>query len=292
MGTDLHDACAVIDVLDRASQAMRDTPVRDHSVVRLPARGRLLVTGDLHDNPAHLAKILTLARLAESPDHHVIVHEMIHSDKLINGVDLSYRMLCRVAELVVQYPDQAHPLLANHELSQMTDAGVTKGSGNSVELFDRGLEYVFHAHWEEVEQAIERFIAAMAIALVSESGLWCSHSLPGARMRKYFDPEVISRELTKEDYTGPRGSAYQMVWGRGHTLEEIEELAGMWNVRLFCLGHQHLESGIECRGRKLIVLNSDHERGVVLPIGLPGDAPDAEQAISAAIPLSALPNSE
>jgi len=145
----------VTDLMDGAAQTLRGSSARDRSVVRLPPRGRLLATGDLHDNPIHLAKIIRLSRLDASPDHHVVLHEMIHGGNLINGMDFSHRMLCRVAELALRFPNQVHPLLANHELAQLTGKGVSKGAGDSVALFNAGLQYVFatdgrtcRGHWQ------------------------------------------------------------------------------------------------------------------------------------------------
>src|SRR5687767_1456004 len=61
--TDLRDGAAVAELFERAAEALRSSPARDHSIHRVPARGRLLATGDVHDNPAHLLKIMKLARL-------------------------------------------------------------------------------------------------------------------------------------------------------------------------------------------------------------------------------------
>lgn len=252
--------------------------------MRLPGRGRLLVTGDLHDNPMNLRTILGLARLDESPDHHVVLHEIIHSERLVNGVDLSHRMLVRVAELIIERPGQVHLLLANHELAQMLGQGVTKGAGNSVELFNHGLEFVFGDDCETVAEAINGFIRALPLALVSESGVLCAHSLPSPRTMKSFDLDVLDRELGGKDYEPGTGSAYLMVWGRGYDEAEIGVLAEHWGVTLFCLGHDHVDKGITMRGQKVIVLNSDHEMGTVVPIEL-GNVPSAEEALLHAIRL-------
>src|SRR5687767_13490267 len=96
-------------------------------------------------------------------------------------------MLARVAELVMRYPGQVHPLLANHELAQMTGRGVSKGAGNSVVLFNDGLEYVFGDECEAVSTALKEFIAAMPLALLSESGVFCAHSLPAPHAMQNFD---------------------------------------------------------------------------------------------------------
>ena len=152
----------------------------------LPASGRLLATGDLHDNPEHLQKIIALARL-ETPDHHLVLHEIVHSDHLVNGLDLSHRMLARVAELLLEYPHQVHVLLANHELAQMTGQGVSKGAGNSVVLFDAGLEFAYGDEWLAVAEAIKRFVRAMPLAARSESGVFCAHSLPAPAAMDRFE---------------------------------------------------------------------------------------------------------
>lgn len=280
-----RDPRHVCDLLDQAAQAMRTDSKRRGCAVRLGARGRLLATGDLHDNPMHLDAILTLARLDRDADHHVVLHEMIHSERLVNGVDLSHRMLVRAAQLVVDYPGQVHVVLANHELSQMTGAGVSKGAGNNVELFHDGLEYAFGDAWAEVGERIADFIAAMPLALLSESGVLCAHSLPAGPTAGSFDTAVLERALTEPDYQRPDGAAYQMVWGRGYAAADVERFSEAWGVRLFCLGHQHAETGIDLVLPNVLVINSDHARACAVPIDL-AEPPSGEEAFMSAIPLS------
>lgn len=302
----------MVEVFERAAGAMADSPLRQGSAVRIGAHAtpqaapgtnqdrshatpraagasaRLLVTGDLHDNPAHLQKILALAKLDESPGHHVVFHEIIHGERLVNGVDFSHRMLARIAELAVAHPTQVHPLLANHELAQLTGKGISKGAGNSVEMFNEGLEYVFGDDWLEVDAAIKRFIAAMPLALITDRGVLCAHSLPAEAMMDRFDAAVLDRPPTADDYAAPSGSAHLMVWGRNHSIEHIERLASAWGVKLLCIGHEHVETGAEARGSRLLILNSDHERGRVVGIDLMTDPPSAEDALLRAVPLAAV----
>lgn len=287
-----NDAQAIIDLFKTAGQALLTSARRSKSIARLPPRGRLIATGDLHDNPFHLEKVIAVARLEASPDHHVVMHEMIHGERLLNGMDFSYRMLTRVAELVIAHPDQVHPVLANHELAQMTGRGVSKGAGNSVQLFNDALDYVFGDDTVDVADAINGFIRAMPIALLSdglagEGGVLCAHSLPMEAMMRHFDIDLFDRDLTEEDYRAPHGSAYLMVWGRRHTIEQVEQLAERWGVKLFCLGHEHAETGIEMRGPRVLILNTDHERATVLPIDLAA-VPTAEEAFIHALPLAAI----
>lgn len=266
---------------------MRSSPVRTGSAIRLPRRGRLLVTGDLHDNPEHFRKIVQVAKLDVSPDHHLVLHELIHGEHLLNGMDFSYRTLTNVANLICRFPGQVHPLLANHELSQLTGRGVSKGAGNSVNLFNDAVEYVFGDAAGEVTGAMHDFFLAMPLALITESGALAAHSLPNQAAMKSFDIDILNRDLTKEDYLSPTGSAYQMVWGRMYDESTSEKLAEAWGVEMFLLGHQHVETGIEQVLPRVIVLNSDHERAVVLPMDL-SELPSAEEALISAIPLQAV----
>lgn len=277
----------MIELFEQSARAMCDDQRRSGCVVRLPAHGRLTATGDLHDNPANLARIMTLARCAESSDHHVVLHEIIHGDRLVNGLDFSYRMLARAAALVLEYPGQVHPLLANHELAQMTGAGVSKGAGDGVDLFNGGLEYVFGDDWSDVAAAIGRFIRAMPLALISDSGVCCAHSLPNARLTKRLDLDVLNRDLSQDDYVGPTGNAYLVVWGRMYDDDSVQQIADAWGVNLFCLGHRHVDTGIERHGARVVVINSDHERATALPIDLSA-VPDADGAVAAAVPLAAI----
>ena len=208
---------------------------------------------------------MTLAELAESPSNHVLLQELIHGDRLVNGLDFSFRMLARVALAVLAHPGQVHPVLGNHELAQYTRRAVSKGAGNNIEHFEGGVEWVFGDDTDLVLSAIDVFFAAMPLGVLTESGLLCTHSLPDAARMNGFDASVIERKLVREDYEGITGSAWMLTWGRSHDPEVLESLALGWGVKTFCIGHQHVEQGIRCDGPRLVALNSDHARGVAVP---------------------------
>ena len=286
----ITNATAAAELFERSAEMLFAQRPGRQAAVRIGAAGRLLATGDLHDNPEHLAKLVRVAKLDDGANHHLVLHEMIHSERLVNGVDLSHRMLARAADLVIRYPTQVHVLLANHELAQLTGRGVSKGAGNSVELFHAGLEFAFGDDAETVHEAIQSFIRAMPVALVSDSGVLCAHSLPGAHAAEKFDIDMLDRPLTDADYDPASGSASLMVWGRELTRAWVDQLASTWNVRLFCLGHQHVDTGAESPMPGVVILNSDHDHGACLPIDL-AHVPSTEEAIMYAIPLRALPDS-
>ncbi len=270
----MRSPSAVIGALERGAEANLDASCRHGSIDRIEAPGRLVATGDLHDNPAHYRRVLDLAGLIEGSEHapsHVTLHELIHSDRLMGQMDFSYRVLVRVAQLKSEHPELVHTLLANHELAQVLGSGIVKDGVLVVQAFNEGVEYVFGEEAPRVQDAIGRFIRSMPIALrchTPAGDLLCSHSLPGPAMMQRFDPSILDRDLTEDDYAPRRGSAHLMVWGRGYDAELLEDLVERWGVNAFILGHEHVDSGVMLVEPNAIVLNSDHARGVCLPIDL------------------------
>lgn len=290
---DLQSPSVVREVFRAGAIANRSAPCRVGSIDRIEAPGRLIATGDLHDNPLHLARLVAAAGLESPSPSHLVLHEIVHSDRLINGADFSYRMLARVAALKADHPALVHTLLANHELAQVMGAGIVKDGVKVVEAFNLGLEDAFGAEAPSVSEAIREFIFSMPLALRCVCGgthgprkdILVAHSIPSTAIMDRFDPTVLSRDLTPEDYEPRQGAAHIMVWGRGYDAEQLEDLVERWGVNLFILGHEKAEHGVKFVPPCAIILNSDHERGVYLPIDL-DHPPTPEEAVANVVPLS------
>ncbi|NQU76776.1 MAG: metallophosphoesterase, partial [Planctomycetes bacterium] len=196
---DLHDAQVVIDLFGRAARQSLEDPYRKGSCCHLPAKGRLLMTGDLHDHLLNYQRIVKLADLGADKDNLLILHEVIHGEHKIDGRDHSIRMLTRVAALATQYPDQVHVMLGNHELAQLTGADILKGGHSSVSMYDQGLEFIFDEDSDVVRQAMQQFIRSMLLAVRCPNGVFCSHSLPSPYALDAFDPGIIDRIPTDEE---------------------------------------------------------------------------------------------
>ncbi len=285
---DERDAVEVADLLHAAADAMLRAPGRRGCVASIAGSGRLLATGDLHDNPVHFEKVVSYSGIRSDPEAHLVLHELIHGERLMNGVDLSYRMLVKVAGLLVDHPGRVHAILANHELAQMAGHSVSKGGGCMTARFDEGLDWAFGDEAPSVAEAVADFVRAMPLAARTDHGVFCAHSLPGPAMMDRFDLGIVDRDLEPADYEPLYGSGWMMVWGRGQTAAQMELIAERWNVSMFCLGHAFVENGIAIGGPRTILLNSDHERGAVLPIDLADDAPTIESAMFSAVPLAAV----
>lgn len=264
---DLHSPGQVAGVLRQAAAANQDCCLRRGATDELPARGRLVMTGDLHDHVPNLQRIVQLAGLRDDPDHHLILHEAIHGPDLSGGRDLSVRTLARVAAVKAAYPTQVHLLQSNHELAQLLGEGIMKTSLNVVEAFDAGLVHLYGDAADMVHEAIEDYILSLLLAVRCANGVFCSHSLPSPSQMKRFDPTVIDRTPTEQDLRRG-GSAHMMVWGRHHTDEQAQMLKEVWGVDLFLTGHQPAEMGYGLEGQSVMILASDHEHGMALPVNL------------------------
>lgn len=283
---DLQDAAAVADLFDRAAQANLNEPLRRGATVHLTAPGKVIMTGDLHDHGLNLQRLAKLADLGAHPERHLILHEIIHGPHRINGRDMSVRTLARVAALKVQYPQQVHLLLANHELAQLGGEGITKGGISVVAAFNRGVDFLYGDLADRVRAAMADFIRSLLLAVRCPNRILCTHSLPSPRQLESFDPTILDRVPTEEDLKSG-GSAHKLVWGRDHSQEVAQKLGAAWDVGLFVMGHQPAEMGFEMFGPTMLVLASDHNHGVALPIDL-SRSYDMDKLIAQIIPLNSV----
>lgn len=282
---DLRDPDAVCRALTEGAEANREAECRQGSIDVISPPGRLIATGDLHDNPMHFARLLELSGMDGNREvAHLTLHEIIHPDQLFGEVDFSYRALTRVARLKADYPEHAHVLLANHELAQIIGSGIVKNGVRVVEAFNDGVAHTFGDEAWRVTEAIEVFVRSMPLALRCHTpvgDILCAHSLPGAAAMGRFDATILEREITDEDLAPRRGSAHLMIWGRDYDAEQLEDLVERWGVVMFILGHQHAPNGVELVRPNAVVLNTDHERGKYLEIDLAAP-PTPEECVSLA----------
>ena len=171
-------------------------------------------------------------------------------------------------------------LLANHERARWSAPGIVKNGVMVVEAFNEGCGVRVRIACERRARGgpcVRAVDAAGAAGVTPRGDVRCAHSLPGPAMMARFDASILDRELEEGDYAPRQGSAHMMVWGRGYDHDQIEDLVERWGVNMFVLGHEKAENGVLFIPPAALVINSDHERGVYLPIDLL-DPPRADQA--------------
>ncbi len=262
------DALQAAETFREAAQLNREDPYRQGGILRLPAYGQAVMTGDLHGHQKNLEKLKHYAMLERVAARHVILHELIHSDLgAPSDVDDSHALLLQAAEYKCRFPDQVHFLQSNHELSQLTNYLIAKNGRIVIHAFSEAVLGAFGPGGEAVLEAINEFITSFPLAIRTENRVWLSHSLPNAHEMIDFDPNIFDRPPTRRDLETSR-SIFGLVWGRRHTPEQIEALARALEIDAFIIGHQPQETGYCVLFDRLIILASNHSHGVFLPFDL------------------------
>jgi len=259
----------VIETFETATEENQVSSLREHQVVKLPADGEVWIAGDLHDHQRNFEKFIKAADLANNPQRHIVLQELIHGDKVdANGAEGSWEMLYRAAELKCDYSGQVHFLMANHDLAQIHGEGIMKAGISVCEAFNAGVRRDFPTGSSSVTVAITEFLLSLPLAVRAPNGLFMCHSLPPDDQIEKFDFTVFDRPLTGNDYRRRTGPVYQLVWGRKTTPAGVATFADKVGAKLIIVGHQPQESGYAVVGDRLLIIASDHNQGVFVSTDL------------------------
>ena len=239
-------------------------------VVNLPSSGEVWMTGDIHDHRTNFRKLIDAANLSKNPRRHLVLHELIHGDHYDSaGAEDSWHMLYQAAELKCSFPQQVHFLLANHDLAQIHGEGIMKAGLSVCEAFNAGVKRDFGDRATLVTVAITEFLLTLPLAIrCPANGLFFCHSLPTDEQIKTFDFGVFDRELTAADYRRKVGPVYQLIWGRNVTPAGADLFADRMSAKLIITGHQPQDSGFLVNGERHLIIASDHNQGVFIPLDL------------------------
>lgn len=258
-----------IEVFNNATEENGLCPLRQNQVVYLPGEGEVWITGDIHDHRRNLDKVIRAADLGNNPKRHLILHELIHGDRIdAKGCDGSWETLYRAAELKCDHPNQVHFLLSNHDLAQIHGEGIMKGGMSVCEAFTAGLKRDFGDRSTTVYVAISEFLLSLPLAIRTGNSLFICHSLPTDTEIANYDYSVFDRALTGADYRRRTGPVYQLIWGRNITPKGVEQFADTLGVGIIITGHQPQDTGYAINGNRHLIIASDHNQGVFVQVDL------------------------
>ena len=265
------DPDQVLETFQTATEENQLDSFRDQQVIMLPPEGELWVAGDMHDHRNNLRKLTAAADLGNNPQRHLILHELIHGDHFDpSGAEDSWISLARAAELKCDFPRQVHFMLANHDLAQIHGEGIMKAGLSVCEAFNSGVKRDFKDQATGVTVAITEFLLSFPLAIRAGNMFFC-HSLPTDEQIKTFDFTIFDRDLTGPDYRRKTGPVYQLIWGRNVSPVGVTAFAQKVRADLIITGHQPQESGYLVNGQQHLILASDHNQGVFLPLELGRD---------------------
>lgn len=277
-----------IDLLKEGSEANNADSFRQGNLISLPARGSLVISGDIHGHRRNFERIIAFADLQNHPDRHVILQEIIHGGpEDTHGGCLSFELLFDVIRYKVDFPDRVHILMGNHDTAFINKSDVMKGGKEMNISMQFALQRKFPRDYQAVELAIRQFLFSQPLAAECKNRIFISHSLPADRYVNEFDPQILSRELRVSDAVRPN-SAYLLTWGRKHSPATLDKMSKLLDADIFVLGHQPQPQGWSQAGKNLIIIASDHNHGCILPIEL-AKSYSIDELIGLIMPLASIP---
>lgn len=280
-------AQTTIDLLTQGIQANQTDQFRRGNLICPPAQGSLVVSGDLHGHRRNYERIVAYAGLADHPDRHLVLQEIIHGGPEDHaGGCLSYQLLLDVIRLKLDFPDRVHLVMGNHDTACITMSDVMKNGKEMNRAMSSALDREFQDASDDVKLAIRQFLFSQPLAVKCPNRIWISHSLPADRFAETFDPDIFDRELRVGDCEKP-GSAYLLTWGRRHSQDTLNRMAERLDTDVFVLGHQAQPKGWCRAGDNLLILASDHNHGCLLEFDL-AQSYTAEELAARTIPLASL----
>jgi hypothetical protein len=258
-----------VETFQMASEENQIDALRDQQVINLPADAELMIAGDIHDHRRNFDKLVRTADLANNPQRHLILQELIHGDHYdASGAEESWMTLHRAAELKCDYSGQVHFLLANHDLAQIHGEGIMKAGLSVCEAFTKGVKNAFGTKNAMVNVAITEFLLSLPLAIRCPNGIFCCHSLPTDAQVDKFDYTVFNRPLTGPDYQRKNGPVYQLIWGRNMSPAAAAAFAEKVGASILVTGHQPQDAGYLVNGDRHLILASEHNQGVFLQADL------------------------
>jgi Icc-related predicted phosphoesterase len=283
----IKTAAVIVDLLKNGTDANNTDPYRQGNVITLPNTGIVVVTGDLHGHSRNFERIVSYSDLANNPDRHLVLQEIIHGGREDEqGGCVSYELLLDAVKLKCEFPHRVHFIMGNHDTAFISDSKVMK-AGKEMNLSMRqAMARQFGGDFGIVEYALKQFLFSQPLAIKCANRIWISHSLPGNREADSFSDEIFHRSLQLTDLLRPN-LAYNFTWGRKHNDDMLKKMAAMFDVDLFVLGHQAQADGYGKAGANLVILASDHNHGCLLPMDL-ARSYMINELVEAIVPLASI----
>lgn len=264
----------------RATEANRKTLGREGTVdsITPDLADEVMITGDLHGHRRNFILIRRIADLANHPRRHLVLQEVCHGGPKYpqNGGCMSHGMLEDVAKLKVEFPDQVHFLLGNHELAELTEYPIQKNKQMLNLLFRLGLQQMYGAATEKVREAYLPFFESCPLAVRLSGGIFVSHSIPEGVSSNKFDRSIFTRQPETMEYLD-RGSIFDLVWGRDYSEENARAFAEMMNAGVLINGHDPCpDKGYRAPNEHQIIIDCCNDKAAYLMLPLKENWTQAE----------------
>jgi len=253
----MPDPRKLLSTIQRATVQLRATPGRSGGIIALGPATEVMVVGDLHGNLPAFKKALAIAALDRHPGRHLVLQELIHGPLMYpdDKGDRSHQLLDVVAALKCQYPDRAHVILGNHELSELTGRVIGKEGETLNTKFRRGIETAYGTSAQEVYESYKGLFAALPLAVRTKNRVYVCHTIPDATDLDSLDLDLLGADRWPEDSMKRHGTIYALTWGRDTSPETADRFASMVDADFFITGHQPCDQGFRQANHRQIIID-------------------------------------
>ena len=260
----------VAGLFEKAAEALRADKYRHGDLIELPLGGELILTGDIHGNLDNFEEVVARAALDQHPGRHLVLHELIH-DFCNRGKDYSYEILQDAAQLKIDYPDQVHIILGNHELAEVEGMPIQKDGRVIPLVFSEARMKALGKTGQEIRDAAKGFIRAMPVAVRTACNVWFSHSTP-TKLHQFslglLTQATGSTLSAKGDASVKTQVIKDLVWGRDHSPQSAVAFAQKVGCEVLVVGHEFAVDGLLVPNRHHLILDSTRENACFLYLKL------------------------
>lgn len=245
-------ALATQELFRKATEANLADKYRKGNLIELPAKGDLIIAGDIHGNRENFEMIVKGASLKENPDRHLIIQEVVHRYEL--GADTSYEILEDLARLKIQFPHQVHIIMGNHELAEYQGKEIYKGGICLNILFDSSIQRLYKEFKESIRQEMTPFIRSIPLACRTQFKTFIVHSTPNADYMPQIKYELFLRPYKEKDIV-EFGRIDRILWGRAYEQKLADEFCQKVDAEVLICGHRACSTGFAVPNKTHIILD-------------------------------------
>jgi hypothetical protein len=253
----MPDPRKVLTTIRRATELLRATPGRTGGIITLEKAAQVMVVGDLHGNISTFKTALGLAALDRHPARHLVLQELIHGPLMYpdDKGDRSHQLLDVFAALKCQYPERAHMILGNHELSELTGRSIGKDGEGLNAKYRRGIDTAYGAASGEIYESYKALFAALPLAVRTRNRVYVCHTLPDELYLAALDLDLLKADHWPEDAMKRGGTIYALTWGRDTMASTADRFAAMVDADFFITGHQACGEGFRQANHRQIIID-------------------------------------
>ncbi|MEK7487521.1 MAG: metallophosphoesterase [Planctomycetota bacterium] len=236
----------------KATEANFADKYRNGNLIELPREGDLIIAGDIHGNRENYDMIVASAKLKENPKRHLIIQEVVHRYEL--GADTSYDILLDLAKLKIQFPDQLHIILGNHELAEYQKKEIYKGGICLNILFDSIMQKHYKEFKDAVRKEVDGFIRSIPLASRTPFKTFMVHSTPNREYMGAVDYSLFLNNYKEKDIE-EFGKVDRILWGRCYDQDLADEFCKKVDAEVLICGHRACSTGFTVPNKTHIILD-------------------------------------